>query len=446
MADFEENVIKKVVPHSDEAEKSVLGAILIDNNCLEEIAEIVPDGSFFYNRNYGVIYDTMRELRKRGSAIDAVTLPEKLKEKDVSEQAVSDQVIANLVMSVPTSANAVYYANMVYEKATLRELIKVSEDIANQCYRGKDDVNDLLEDTEKKVFKITQRKSAGKQKQIVDVVTEALKQIEIAAKTAGEVTGLGTGFYDLDKMTTGFRPGNLVLVAARPAMGKTAFVLSIAKDVILRQRKAVAMFSLEMADTELIFRMLSMDSKVDSHKFKTGELSEGDWESIVESGGNLASTKFYLDDSSTSLSEIRSKCRKLKVEKDIQLIIIDYLQLMNNTGRGSDSRQQEISEISRGLKLLAKELGIPVIALSQLSRQVEGRTDHRPMLSDLRESGAIEQDADTVIFIYRDEVYNPDTDKKNRAEIIIAKQRSGPIGKVELAWLPEYTQFGNLAK
>ena len=445
MTDINDAIIKKVMPHSDEAEQSVIGSILLDNQCLIEISEIISDGSSFYNTNYGAMYDAMLELKRQGSAIDAVTLTDKVKEKNVSPESVSPEVISNLIVAVPTSANAIYYANIVAEKATLRDLIRTTEEIAKECYSGKEDVNELLDESEKKIFKITQRKNAGKLTPISEIVAETLSVIENAARTTGEVTGLATGFLDLDRMTTGFRPGNLVLIAARPAMGKTSFVLSIAKNIIINQKKPIAMFSLEMADTELVFRLLSMDSKVDSHKFKTGELSEGDWECIVESGGNLADSKLILDDSSTTITEIRSKCRKLKIEKDIQLVIIDYLQLMNSGGR-ADSRQQEISEISRALKLMAKELGIPVIALSQLSRQVEQRPDHRPMLSDLRESGAIEQDADTVIFIYRDEVYNKDTDKKNRAEIIIAKQRSGPIGTIELAWLPDYTQFANLAK
>lgn len=445
MDNLNEAVVKKIMPHSNEAEQSVIGSILLDNQCLIEISEIIADGSYFYNVTYGALYDAMLELKRQGSAIDAVTLIDKVKEQKVSPEAVTPELIGNLIVSVPTSANAIHYANIVAEKATLRDMIKTTEEIARECYLGKEDVNDLLDASEKKIFKITQRKNAGKLTPISEIVSDTLSIIEKAARTTGEVTGLATGFLDLDRMTTGFRPGNLVLIAARPAMGKTSFVLSIAKNIIINQKKPIAMFSLEMADTELVFRLLSMDSKVDSHKFKTGELSEGDWECIVESGGNLADSKLILDDSSTTVTEIRSKCRKLKIEKDIQLVIIDYLQLMNSGGR-ADSRQQEISEISRALKLMAKELGIPVIALSQLSRQVEQRPDHRPMLSDLRESGAIEQDADTVIFIYRDEVYNKDTDKKNRAEIIIAKQRSGPIGTIELAWLPDYTQFANLAK
>lgn len=445
MAELGEEVVKRIMPHSTEAEQSVIGGIIIDPACVGIVSEIIFDGSLFYDHSYGVVYDAMLELHKEGRAIDIVTLQNKLKEKDLPETVASLEFIRDLIAAVPTSANIKHYANIVYEKATLRELIKVTEGISRDCYIGKEDITELLEDTEKKVFNIVQRRNMGEITPIQDVVLEALTLVEKAAKMNGDVTGLATGFIDLDRRTAGFQPGNLVLIAARPAMGKTSFVLSLARNVIVKQKKPIVMFSLEMSKTELVNRLLAMESHVDSQKFKTGQLNEGDWESLVESGSTLGSSPLILDDMSNTIGEIRSKCRKLKMEKDIQLVIIDYLQLMNGSGR-SDSRQQEISEISRALKLMAKELKIPVIALSQLSRAVESRPDHRPMLSDLRESGAIEQDADTVMFIYRDEVYNKDTEKKDIAEIIIAKQRSGPIGTVELAWLPEFTQFANLAR
>ncbi len=445
MAEVAEPILKRIMPHSTEAEQSVIGGMVIDPQSISMISEIIPDGEMFYNRSYGAVYDAMLELHKEGRAIDIVTLQDKLKEKNVPSEVSSLEFIRDLITSVPTSANVKHYANIVAEKSTLRDLIRVTEDITNSCYQGKENLTDLLEETEKKVFKIAQRRNMGELVPIDQVVMESLEMIEKAAKTTGDVTGLATGFIDLDHKTAGLQPGNLVLIAARPAMGKTSFVLSLAKNVVTNLKKPLVMFSLEMSKAELVNRLLSMDSKVDSQKFKTGQLTEGDWESLIESGGNIGNSPLILDDTSTTIGEIRSKCRKLKLEKDIQLVIIDYLQLMNGSGK-SDSRQQEISEISRALKLMAKELKVPVIALSQLSRQVEGRPDHRPMLSDLRESGAIEQDADVVLFIYRDAVYHPDTDKKNIAEIIISKQRSGPIGTVELAWLPEYTQFGNLAR
>ncbi len=445
MAEMDEAVIKRIMPHSTEAEQSVIGGMIIDPQIINLISEIIPEGSCFYNRSYGAVYDAMLELHKQGRAVDIVTLQDRLREKEVPQDVASLEFIRDLIASVPTSANTKHYASIVAEKSTLRDLIKVTEDITRECYQAKENLTDILEDTEKKVFQIVQKRNVGEITPIDQVVMESLEIIEKAAQTTGDVTGLATGFIDLDHKTAGLQPGNLVLIAARPAMGKTSFVLSLAKNVILNLRKPIVMFSLEMSKTELVNRLLSMDSKVDSQKFKTGQLTEGDWESLIESGGNIGNSQLILDDTATTIGEIRSKCRKLKLEKDIQLVIIDYLQLMNGNGR-TDSRQQEISEISRALKLMAKELKVPVIALSQLSRQVEGRPDHRPMLSDLRESGAIEQDADVVLFIYRDEVYNPDTDRKNIAEIIISKQRSGPIGTVELAWLPEYTQFGNLAR
>lgn len=437
-----EKAIKRIKPHNDKAELSVIGGIMINNTKFSMVSEILADGSQFYNRNYGIMYDCMLELKKEGRTIDELTLADKLKDKDVPESVYSDENMANIIINTSTAANVEHYAAIVAEKALLRNLISVTEGIADECYNRTDNINSLLEETEKKVFKIVQTRNMGETVPINKVVLDSLKMIEKAAKVTGDVTGLATGFTDLDRKTAGLQPGNLVLIAARPAMGKTSFVLSLAKNVVIKLNKPIAMFSLEMSKNELVNRLLSMDSRVDSQKFKTGQLTEGDWESLVESGSNLGNSQLILDDTSTTIGEIRSKCRKWKLENDIQLVIIDYLQLMNGNGR-TDSRQQEISEISRALKLLAKELQIPVIALSQLSRAVEGRPDHRPMLSDLRESGAIEQDADMVMFIYRDEVYNKDTEKKNVAEIIIAKQRSGPIGTVELTWLPQYTQFVN---
>ena len=449
MPDFDANVQStqyREKPHSMEAEQSVLGGLYIDNTLIPSVADILPDGKVFYNKTYGAIYDAMLYLHSKGMAIDALTLQERLKEMDVPPEVVTPEFLRDVVLSVPTSVNTKDYATYVAEKAVLRDLIRVTEGVTKDCYEFKGDLSDLLADTEKKIFEVVQKRKVGEIEPIGNIVMKALEQIDLAARTTGDVTGLTTGFIDLDHKTAGFQKGNLVLVAARPAMGKTSLVLSMARDIAVRQHKNVLMFSLEMTSTELVNRILSMDSKVDSQKFKTGQLSDGDFESLAESAGNIAHSGLILYDTATTLGEIRSISRKMKMERDIQLVIIDYLQLMNSTSRRADSRQQEISEISRGLKLLAKELEIPIIALSQLSRQVEARTDHRPMLSDLRESGAIEQDADAVLFIYRDEVYNPDTDKKNIAEIIIAKQRSGPIGTVELAWLPEYTQYANLKR
>lgn len=442
---MDEEVVKRILPYNIEAEQSVIGAMIVKPKYIPMISEIIPGGHCFYNRAYGAIYDGLLKLDKENIGIDIVTLPDRLLEKGGIEKEISQVLIKEAVVMLQTAESGKEYARLVSDKYILRELIKASEEITNTCYQGKESVSNILDDAEKKIFQIVQNRNLEDITPIDTVVMDALESIEKAASTTGDVTGLATGFLDLDRLTAGFQEGNLVLVAARPAMGKTSFVLSMAKYIAVNQNKPIALFSLEMSKRELVNRLLSMDSKVDSQKFKTGNLSGDDWVSLVESGGDIGGSPLYLDDMSTTVNDIRAKCRKLKMEHDIQLVIIDYLQLMNSTGR-TDSRQQEIAEISRALKLMAKELQVPVVALSQLSRQVEGRTDHRPMLSDLRESGAIEQDADVVLFIYRDEVYNKDTERKNVAEIIIAKQRSGPIGTVELAWLPEYTQFGNLAK
>ncbi|MBE5824872.1 MAG: replicative DNA helicase [Butyrivibrio sp.] len=443
----EENLLKRVAPNSIEAEKSVVGAMIMDNEAIQIAAEIVTADDF-YNKQLGTLFETMVELDRSGSAVDMVTLQNRLREKNVSPQISSNEFIAELVDSVPTSANIKYYAQIVAEKSTLRKLIHVSEDTINTCYTDADDMEGILNDVEKNIFQITQKRNTGDFVPIDKVVMNALDRIEMASKMKGNVTGNATGFIDLDYNTAGFQPSDLILIAARPAMGKTAFVLNIAEYMAFHDNKCVAMFSLEMSKEQFVNRLLSMESHVDSQHIRTGNLSDLEWENLIESAGVVGASKLIIDDTpSISIQELRSKCRKYKMEYDLQVIIIDYLQLMTGgTGRSSESRQQEISEISRSLKALARELNVPVIALSQLSRAVEQRPDHRPMLSDLRESGAIEQDADVVMFIYRDDYYNKDTEKKGIAEIIIAKQRHGPIGTVELLWLPQFTKFANLDK
>ncbi len=443
MPEGNDSAARRIRPHNREAEAAVLGGLYIDNSQITAVRDILPDPAMFYNKTYGSIYEAMIALHRKAMAIDMVTLQDKLKEMNVPPEVVSADFLRDVITAVPTAANVKYYANIVAEKALMRDLLTVTEAITEDCYNGNKEVNELLEETERNVFAVVQKRSVGRITPVEQIVMHSLEMIDKAARTTGEVTGLATGFTDLDHKTAGFQPGNLVLVAARPAMGKTSLVLSMLQNIVTKQKKPALMFSLEMSDNELMNRLLSMDSGVNSQKFKTGDLTDADWELLTESGGNLAHAPIYMVDTATTLGEISSISRKLKAEKDIQVVVIDYLQLMNSTSRRADSRQQEISEISRGLKLLAKELGIPIIALSQLSRGPESRTDHRPMLSDLRESGAIEQDADTVLFIYRDEVYKADSDKKGIAEIIIAKQRSGPIGTVELVWLPDFTQFKN---
>ena len=443
---MEEALLKRILPHSMEAEQSVIGSMIMDREAIIVASEIVL-GDDFYNKQYGVVFDTMVELNDEGKPVDLVTLQDRLKEKDVPPEVSSLEFIRDLITAVPTSANIKHYANIVAEKATLRRLIRINEEIANTCYVGKESLEDILSDTEKRIFDLVQRRNTGEFVPIRQIVMNAMDSIEKASHNKGNVTGVATGFLDLDYRTAGMQPSDLILVAARPSMGKTAFVLNIAQYVAFKQAKTVAIFSLEMSKEQLVNRLFSMESKVDSQHLRTGNLSDVEWEKLIESAGAIGKSNLIIDDTpGISISELRSKCRKYKLEHNLEMIIIDYLQLMSGSGRATDSRQQEISDISRSLKALARELHVPVIALSQLSRAVEQRPDHRPMLSDLRESGAIEQDADVVMFIYRDDYYNKDTEKKGIAEIIIAKQRNGPIGTVELVWLPDFTKFANLQR
>ena len=445
MAAEEEALLKRVLPHI-EAEQSVIGAMIVDREAITVASELIC-GDDFYSKQYGVVFDAMVELNDEGKPVDPVTLQDRLKEKDVPPETSSLEFIAALVTGLPTSANIKFYANIVAEKATLRKLIRLNEEIANTCYTGKESLEVILEDTEKRIFELVQKRNTGEFVPIRQVVMNAMDKIEKASKNTGNVTGLATGFIDLDYKTAGLQPSDLILVAARPSMGKTAFVLNIAQYMAFKSNQTVAIFSLEMSKEQLVNRLFSLESRVDSQHLRTGNLSDAEWEKLIESAGVIGKSNLIIDDTpGISISELRSKCRKYKLEHNLQIIIIDYLQLMSGSGRGSDSRQQEISDISRSLKALARELNVPVVALSQLSRAVEQRPDHRPMLSDLRESGAIEQDADVVMFIYRDDYYNKDTERKGIAEILIAKQRNGPIGTVELVWLPDYTKFANLQR
>ena len=446
MASIDEAVLKRVLPHSMEAEQSVIGSMIMDREAIVVASEMIS-GDDFYNKSYGVLFDSMVELNDQGQPVDVVTLQNRLKEKDVPPEVASLEFIRDLITAVPTSANIKYYATIVSEKAVLRKLIRLTEEIANNCYSEKDGLEVILEDTEKRVFDLVQRRNTGDFVPIREVVMNAMDKIEKASHSNGNVAGIATGFIDLDYRTAGMQPSDLVLIAARPSMGKTAFVLNIAQYVAFHSGECVAIFSLEMSKEQLVNRLFAMESKVDSQHLRTGNLSDLEWEKLIESAGMIGQSKLIIDDTpGISIAEMRSKCRKFKLEMDLKMVIIDYLQLMSGSGRGNESRQQEISDISRSLKALARELQVPVIALSQLSRAVEQRPDHRPMLSDLRESGAIEQDADVVMFIYRDDYYNPDTEKKGIAEINIAKQRNGPIGTVDLVWLPEFTKFANLQK
>ena len=442
---MEEALIKRVLPHSVEAEQSVIGSMIMDRDAIMTASEVITSEDF-YQSQYGVLFDAMLELYNEGKPVDLVTLQERLREKDVPPEISSLEFVRDLLDAVPTSANVRHYATIVQEKSMLRKLIKVNEDIANTCYLAREKTEDIFEETEKKIFDLLQYRSTGDFVPIKQVVLNALDKIEKASKNKGTVTGIPTGFIDLDYKTSGFQPSDLILIAARPSMGKTAFVLNVAQHMAFKEGKTVAIFSLEMSKEQLVNRLFSLESKVDSQALRTGNLTDEDWAKLIEGAAVVGKSNLIMDDTpGISIAELRSKCRKFKLEHDLGIIIIDYLQLMSG-GKHSESRQQEISEISRSLKAVARELNVPVVALSQLSRAVEQRPDHRPMLSDLRESGAIEQDADVVMFLYRDDYYNKDTDKKNIAEVIIAKQRNGPIGTVELVWLPNYTKFANMKK
>ena len=443
---MEEALMKRVMPNSLEAEQSVIGSMIMDREAIIAASEILLKEDF-YHQQYGVLFEAMVELFNEGQPADLVTLQNRLKEKDVPPEVSSLEYVRDLVAAVPSSANVKFYAQIVKEKAVLRKLIKVTENIENECYLGKESLEVILEDTEKKVFELLQNRGGGDYVPIKQVVINTLEKIELASKTKGNVTGIATGFVDLDYKMAGLQPSDLILVAARPSMGKTAFVLNIAQYVAFHSNLTAAIFSLEMSKEQLVNRMFSLESRVDAQVLRSGNLADSDWEKLIEAAGVIGASNLIIDDTpGISISELRSKCRKYKLEHDLKLVIIDYLQLMSGSGRSTDSRQQEISDISRSLKALARELNVPVIALSQLSRAVEQRPDHRPMLSDLRESGAIEQDADVVMFIYRDDYYNKDSENKNIAEIILAKQRNGPIGTVNLVWLPQYTKFANLER
>jgi replicative DNA helicase len=443
---MEEALIKRVLPHSIEGEQSVIGSMLMDREAIITASEIIS-AEDFYQHQYGIMFEAMIELFNEGKPVDLVTLQNRLKEKDVPPEISSLEFVRDIITTVPTSANVKSYANIVREKAVLRKLIKTNEDIANTCYLGRESLDVILADTEKRIFDLLQSRDSREFVPIRQVALDVLEKIEKASKTKETVTGVPTGFIDLDYKTSGFQPSDLILLAARPSMGKTAFVLNVVDHVAVKKRIPCMVFSLEMSKEQLVNRMLSMESNVDTQKLRTGTLTDSDWDAVVEGVGIIGNSSLIIDDTpGISISELRSKCRKMKLEQGLGMIIIDYLQLMTGSGKTSDNRQQEISEISRSLKALARELKAPVVALSQLSRACESRADHRPMLSDLRESGAIEQDADVVMFLYRDDYYNKDSEMKDIAEVIIAKQRNGPIGTVNLVWMPQYTKFANATR
>ncbi|MGN0161144.1 MAG: replicative DNA helicase [Lachnospiraceae bacterium] len=438
----------KILPSDVNAEKALIGSMLMNVEAITSTAELLSPDDFYYHQ-YGVMFESMVELMNEGKpANDPILLQEKLREKGVPESMGGVAVLTDLLDSVPMSVNSGQYAEIIKNKAILRRIIATNEEINKACYLAKDKVEDILAETEKKIFNLVQRGGSSEYVPIRDVAVEALRGISKAYQNRGNITGIETGFTDLDYKLSGLQPSDLILIAARPSMGKTAFVLNIAQHVAVTNHITTAIFSLEMSKVSLVNRMLSLESGVEAQNIRTGDITDGDWSKLVEGAEMIGRSNLIIDDTpGISIGEMRSKCRKYKLENNLGLVIIDYLQLMTGNAK-AESNQQMISEISRSLKALARELNVPVIALSQLSRAVEKRDDKRPIMSDLRDSGAIEQDADVIMFIYREDYYVRDLEPEKRdiSEIIIAKQRNGPIGTVRLAWIPKYTKFGNLER
>ena len=432
----------RISPHSVEAEQSVLGSILLDKEAMISVSEtLVPED--FYKEAHKVIYESMLKLYNSQSEIDLITLTDELRDQGYLDDIGGIAYITSLSTVVPTTSNIKYYVNIVKEKSISRQLISAANDIINLGYDGSAKVEYVLENAEKKIFDISQERATNDFQPINQVISEALSMLEKLYEEKNDVTGLTTGFRDLNKKINGLQRSDLLLIAARPAMGKTAFALNLVQNAALKGDASVAVFSLEMSKEQLVQRMIASQSTVELKKIKTGTLADNDWPRITDGMAILSGAKIHIDDTpGIKISELRSKCRKLKIEKGLDLVLIDYLQLMEGEGQ-NESRQQEIAKISRSLKILAKELDCPVVALSQLSRAPEQRADHRPMLSDLRESGSIEQDADIVMFLYRDEYYNPDTEKKNIGEVIVAKNRHGETGTVELVWFGGIQKFAD---
>lgn len=441
---MDEALIKRVMPHSVEAEQSVIGSMLMDKDAIRVAADALTKDDF-YTGQYGILFEAMVALDKENRPADIVQVQDKLKQMGAPAELAGIDFLRDILNTVPTSANIKHYTKIVKDKSILRKLIKTVQRIENNCYEGSKEIDDLLFEAEKTVTTVTQSGGSEEFTPISEVVMDALDRMEAAANAGGQITGIATGFKHLDYKTAGLQNSDFILVAARPSMGKTAFVLNIAQYVSVKNKTTTAIFSLEMSKVQLVNRLISMESKVDSKNIRTGNMSPAEWTSVSEGASRVGMSHLIIDDTpGISIGALRSKCRKFKRDHNLGLIIIDYIQLMTGGGR-SESRQQEVSEISRALKGIARELNVPVIALSQLSRAVESRDNKRPMLSDLRESGAIEQDADVVMFIYRDEYYNRDNpDNKGKAEIIIAKQRNGPVGTVDLAWIGDLTKFADL--
>ena len=438
--------VGKVPPHDTEAEQAVLGSMLTDVDAVVDAIEILKPEDFYREDNKN-IYEAMLNLYGKAEPIDVITVKSELTSMGKFEVVGGLEYLATLPDKVPTTTNAIKYIHIVEEKSILRKLIKTANDLISLGYAHNEDIDVIIEQAEKKIFDIMQGKNQKGYTALKDILVESFAEIEKLYNQKEAITGIPTGFADLDYKTAGLHKSDLILIAARPAMGKSAFALNIATNAAINAKVPVIIFNLEMSKSQLVNRMLCSEAMVDSNKIRTGKMDEEDWVKLATALGPLSEAPIYIDDTpGITVSEIRAKCRKLKLEKDIGLVVIDYLQLIQGSGKKNASREQEISEISRSLKILATELDIPVVALSQLSRAAEQRADHRPMLSDLRESGAIEQDADIVMFLYRDDYYNPDTEKKNIAEIILAKHRAGSTGTIELLWLGNYTKFANIEK
>ncbi|PKH11960.1 replicative DNA helicase [Planomicrobium sp. MB-3u-38] len=435
------DIMDRVPPHNQEAEQSVLGAIFLEPQSLISVAEIVMPEDF-YRIAHQKIFQTMINLSDRGKAIDVVTVTEELSAKKELEDVGGLSYLTEIANAVPTAANVGHYAHIVEEKALLRRLIRVATSIVEDGFTREDEVEALLAEAEKKMMEVSSRKNAGDFIHIKDVLVKTYDNIELLHTRKGDVTGIPTGFRDLDKVTAGFQRNDLIIVAARPSVGKTAFALNVAQNVATKTDENVAIFSLEMGAEQLVMRMLCAEGNIDAQVLRTGALQNEDWRKLTMAMGSLSNAGIFIDDTpGIRVNDIRAKCRRLKQEYGLGMIMIDYLQLIQGPGKSGENRQQEVSDISRSLKGLARELEVPVIALSQLSRGVEQRQDKRPMMSDLRESGSIEQDADIVSFLYREDYYDKETEDQNMIEIIIAKQRNGPTGTVKLAFVKEYNKF-----
>ena len=434
----------KLPPHDTEAEQAVLGSMLTDQDAAASAIEVLKVEDF-YREDHKAIYEAILNLYNRAEPIDIITLKAELTSIGKFEQVGGIEYLAELPEKVPTTTNADKYIKIVEDKSMLRSLIKTANEIQALGYDPMQEVEDIVDTAEKKIFNLVQGKNQKGYTAVKDILVESFALLEQLYNQKQHITGVPTGFADLDYKTAGLHNSDLILIAARPAMGKSAFALNIASYAAVKANVPVVIFSLEMSKEQMVNRILASEAMVDSNKIRTGKIEDEDWAKIAEATGILSAAPIFIDDTpGISMTEIRAKCRKLKMEKNIGLVVIDYLQLIAGNSKRAGSREQEISEISRSLKILAKELNVPVIALSQLSRAPEQRPDHRPMLSDLRESGAIEQDADIVMFLYRDDYYNEETEKKNIAEVIIAKHRSGSVGTVELLWLSNYTKFANI--